>query len=168
MRHNPFPGAEAPHRYDDMLSLPHPVSRKHPQMSRGNRAAQFAPFAALTGYDAEVAEAGRRTDRRIELSECEKTILDECLQVIQKWLDQRPGKWNSSGASSEFSMPEVAITHFVPDERKEGGAYAIAKGQVRKIDLCEQAVVMADGLRISIPDIIAIDGEEVDVDWKSI
>lgn len=166
MRQSQLPNTKDPHRYDDMLNLPHPVSRKHPQMSRYNRAAQFSPFAALVGYDAEVAEAGRMTDRRIELSESEKAVLDERLHIIQKWIDQRPSKWDLSSASSEFSMPEVSITHFIPDERKDGGAYAITKGTLKKIDLCEQAIVMTDGSSILISNIIAIESETFGTDFE--
>ena len=155
MRQINFPDPEDPHRYDDMLGLPHPVSRKHPQMSLDNRAAQFSPFAALTGYEVEVTEAGRMTDRRIELSECEKAELNQRLQCIQGWIDQQPGKWASLDAS--LSMPQIRITHFVPDERNDGGRYDVAEGTVRRIDPFNQSVVMTDGRVIPIPDIIVIE-----------
>lgn len=155
-----FHSADDPHRYDDMLRLPHPVSTRHPPMSLLNRAAQFSPFAALSGYDAEVAEAGRMTDRRLSLSESEKAALDERLHVIQRWLDQRPSKWTCpAGEASGFSMPEVSITYFVADPRKAGGSYVATTGTVKRIDLCVRSVVMTGGCVIPIEDIAAIESD---------
>ncbi|MDO5377768.1 MAG: hypothetical protein Q4G52_05475 [Clostridia bacterium] len=159
MRQKPCSPTEDPHRYDDMIPLPHPVSQKHPQMSRCNRAAQFSPFAALAGYDAELAEAGRTTDRRIELSESEKACLDARLRIIQKWLNQRPGKWDAPGASPTPPTPPISMTHFVKDPRKDGGTYITTQGAVRRIDRYAHAVVMDNGQSIPIETIIAIESK---------
>ena len=109
-----------------------------------DRAAQFSPFAALTGYDAAVKETARLTDRRIELDEYEKLALDERLQLIQEHLKEKP---------------EVEITFFQPDERKSGGAYLSTAGTIKKIDYYERNVVMADGKKIPIDEIYQINGD---------
>ena len=93
--------------YDDLLYLPHPVSRRHPPMSAMDRAAQFSPFSALTGYEAVLQEAGRLTDNRAELSEYSRDILDQKQQTL---LDAAP------------AHPEITVTYFIPDCRKQGGA----------------------------------------------
>ncbi len=155
MTGNQHPSTDDTHRYDDMLHLPHHVSSRHPPMTLANRAAQFAPFAALTGYDAEVEEAGRRTDRRVELSESERALLDEHLRLLQTWLSRIPGKW-AAHAAPDFTMPEVTITYFVPDERKEGGAYTAVTGTVRRIDPIQRILLMTDGTAISMDDVLQI------------
>ena len=94
--------------YEDIIHLPHPVSRIHPPMDRINRAAQFAPFAALTGYDAAIQETGRLTDRFVELEEYEQSLLEERL----KWLKQHLTE-----------EPVVTMVYFYLDERKSGGSY---------------------------------------------
>lgn len=130
--------------YDDIIHLPHHVSKKHPQMSISDRAAQFAPFAALTGHGAAIKETARLTDARIELDESAKTILDEKLRIIQETLDERP---------------EITVTYFQPDEKKAGGRYVSATGIVKKIDLYRRSVLMEDGRWIPILDIFEIEGE---------
>lgn len=129
-------------KYDDMLYLPHHTSKKHPRMSMLDRAAQFSPFAALTGYDSAVQETARLTQERIELDETMKASLDARLQILREH-----GK--------EF--PETEITCFLPDERKAGGSYISVRGVVKKIDLYEKILVMADGQRIPLEDIINIE-----------
>ncbi|NLI19989.1 MAG: hypothetical protein GX418_00340 [Clostridiales bacterium] len=136
--------ADDPHRYDDIIGLPYPVSKTHPPMSIENRAAQFLPFAALAGYDASIQETARLTDRRIELEEDEKLMLSGKLQLLQDHIQARP---------------QVKITYFVPDGRKEGGAYAIAAGRVKKVDAFERQIVMADGRCIPIDEVCAVDGD---------
>ena len=136
--------ADDPNRYDDIVDLPHPVSQTHPPMSIENRAAQFLPFAALTGYDAAIQETARLTDRRIELDEEEKLMLSGKLQLIQDAIKSRP---------------QVKITYFMPDTRKEGGAYVVAAGCVKKVDAVERQIVMADGRTIPIDEVCALDGE---------
>ncbi|MEG2679239.1 MAG: hypothetical protein RR949_04800 [Oscillospiraceae bacterium] len=130
--------------YDDMLHLPHHVSEKHPSMPMLDRAAQFSPFAALTGYDAAVKETARLTDRRVELDEGEKEAIDQRLTLVQERLPQ---------------PTEVTITYFVPDKKKAGGAYVSVSGTVKKIDDYERAVVLSDGISISIDDILFVAGE---------
>ena len=112
--------------YFEILSKEHPTSKKHPRMSRMNRAAQFAPFAALTGYEESIEETARLTDRRIELSEYEIEELNAKLNFIQNHIKERL---------------EVAITYFQPDERKEGGAYITVTGKVRRIDEVNRVLV---------------------------
>ena len=131
-------------KYDDIINLPHHTSPKRPRMSMIDRAAQFSPFAALTGYDAAVKETARLTDRRIELDEYEKAALDERLQLIQEHLKE---------------LPEITITYFKPDERKDGGAYLSVTGSIKKIDAYEKCVVMTDMQKIPVEEIFRIDGE---------
>lgn len=130
--------------YDDMLHLPHHVSATHPQMPIRDRAAQFSPFAALSGYEAAVRETARLTTRRVELDEDAKAVLDRKLQLLAELLPEQP---------------EVAVTCFQPDERKEGGAYLTVTGAVQKIDEFDRAIVMADKKRILIADILELEGE---------
>lgn len=128
--------------YDDILDLPRHVSTKHPQMPRINRAAQFTPFAALTGYDAAILETARLTDARIELETDAIALLDEKLCILADHLDEEP---------------EVSITYFQPDGKKEGGAYVTAAGVIKKIDEHERCIVLVGGKRIAIEDILEID-----------
>lgn len=130
--------------YRDIIDLPHHVSNKRPQMPRLNRAAQFAPFAALTGYDAAVTETARTTDRRIELDENERQEIDRRLGILLARLPEQT---------------DICITYFKPDERKSGGAYISAAGQIKKIDEYERCVVFFDGAVIPICDILCIEGE---------
>jgi hypothetical protein len=129
--------------YDDIIHLPHHQSATHPHMSAYDRAAQFSPFAALTGYEAAVAETARQTDRKVDLDEWDKAALNERLTIIQETLNERP---------------EVSITFFVADEKKSGGAYVTVTGCVKKIDAYEHVVVMLDGTKIPIDDIFEING----------
>ena len=131
-------------KYEDILNLPHHVSKTRPQMPMSDRAAQFAPFAALTGYDAAIKETGRLTDERIELDEEALTALDLKYQLLMEALDE---------------APEVTITYFQPDERKAGGKYVSAVGAVKKIDNFERRITMQDGAKIPMDDILSIDGE---------
>lgn len=132
------------HRYDDLIGLPHHVSGGRPHMSRLDRAAQFSPFAALTGYDAAVRETARLTQPRAELDESRKAVLNEKLQRLRERLDERP---------------EVAITYFVPDERKAGGAYVCITGRVKKIDTYAHTVVLMDRTAIPMEQIYGIEGK---------
>ena len=131
-------------RYDDIINLPHPTSRKHPRMSLYDRAAQFSPFAALTGHEAAVKETARLTDERIILDEDAKMKLDAKLQLIKE----------NIGAGIE-----VTFTYFVPDERKSGGEYISHTGIVKKIDEYEHTVIMKDRTIIPVSDIIEIESE---------
>lgn len=131
-------------QYEDIINLPHHVSPTRPQMPMSDRAAQFAPFAALTGYDAAIKETGRLTDERIELDVEALSALDMKYQLLMEALDE---------------APEVTITYFQPDERKAGGKYVSAVGVVRKVDDFERRITMRDGTRIPIDDVLSIDGE---------
>ena len=131
-------------QYEDIINLPHHVSPTRPQMPMSDRAAQFAPFAALTGYDAAIKETGRLTDEKIELDEEALTALDMKYQFLMDALDD---------------APEVTITYFQPDERKAGGKYVSAVGVVRKVDDFERRITMQDGAKIPMDDILSIDGE---------
>lgn len=136
-----MPFGEYDHKYDDILHLPHPVSRRRGRMSNADRAAQFSPFAALTGFDATIEEAARLTDRRIELDEGGKELLNEKLQEILETI---------------HTQPRVTITHFIYDERKAGGAYISTTGRVKKIDEYSRSVLFTDGTAIPISEILDI------------
>lgn len=128
--------------YEDILHLPRHVSRVHPPMGRLERAAQFAPFAALTGYDDAIREARRLTDREIELSEDEKRVLDEKQHRLMELLPQRP---------------TVSVTYFVPDGQKDGGAYRTVTKPLRRIDPVARTLHMTDGQVISLDRILALE-----------
>ena len=131
-------------KYNEIMGIPHHVSKTRPQMPMSDRAAQFAPFAALTGYDAAIKETGRLTDERIELDVEALSALDMKYQLLMEALDE---------------APEVTITYFQPDERKAGGKYVSAVGTVKKIDDFERRITMRDGTRIPTDDVLNIDGE---------
>lgn len=130
--------------YDDIINLPHHVSTTRPHMKAIDRAAQFSPFAALTGYDTAVKETARLTDERIELSEDMKNTLSDRLQIIVDRIKDHP---------------EIAITYFQPDAKKKGGSYITVVSTVKKIDEYERIVFMTDGTAIPINEIISIDGQ---------
>lgn len=119
-------------QYDDIINLPHHVSKTRPQMSMVDRAAQFSPFAALTGYDAAIKETGRLTDEKVNLSEEEKEALDRKQQILMEWLGDHPA---------------LTITFFVPDEKKSGGAYMTKSGNLKKIDEFERVMLLTDGTK---------------------
>ncbi|MGF7145579.1 hypothetical protein HNQ56_004022 [Anaerotaenia torta] len=129
--------------YDDIIHLPRHVSAKHPQMSISDRAAQFSPFAALTGHGSAIKETARLTDERVELDEDRKEVLSERLQMIAERLKEHP---------------EITITYFQPDAKKDGGAYVTATGTVKKIDGYQRVVIMMDSTEIPINEIISIEG----------
>ena len=131
-------------KYDDIIDLPHPTSQNHPRMSLYDRAAQFSPFAALTGHSAALAETGRLTDRRVELDEYEMARVDAELQRLQELL---PGR------------PTASITYFVPDERKNGGSYQTFTGEVKRIDAVAGMIQMADRREIPIEDVFSVELE---------
>ena len=131
-------------KYDEILSLPHHVSKTRPQMPMSDRAAQFAPFAALTGYDSAIKETGRLTDEKIEMDEEALNILNMKFQILVDSLDDEP---------------EVTFTYFKPDERKAGGAYLEVTGTVKKVDDFERLIVMHNGTKMPMDDILNIEGE---------
>ena len=129
--------------YDDIIEMPHPTSEKYPRMPATDRTAQFAPFAALTGYGAAVKEAARRTEERREADEERKTQMDLRLQIL---LDLLP------------EQPEIAVTYFKPDARKSGGAYVTVHGQLKKYDDRRKTVILESGERIPAEDIWELEG----------
>ena len=135
-------GKTAGGRYADIIGLSHHVSDHHPQMPLMQRAAQFSPFAALTGYDDAVEETARLTDRRILLDEDARAALDEKMSEI---------------AAHVKEHPKVSITFFRADERKSGGSYVTVTGAVRKADTFAQLLIMEDGMQIPIADIIRVE-----------
>jgi hypothetical protein len=134
-------------KYKDILYEPHHVSRKRPQMSLADRAAQFSPFAAVVGHEAAIRETARRTDRKKELDEMEKAIIDAQLREIEALLPDGP---------------DVEIEYFQPDERKAGGKYLTKVGKVKKFDTYLRQVLMMDGTRIDIDQIARIGDPPLD------
>lgn len=124
--------------YDDIIHLPHPTSKKHPRMSMEERAAQFSPFAALTGFGGVIRETGRLTDARVELGESDRAELERALNFLD---------------SQEEEHPLVQAMYFLPDERKEGGAYVTVTGRLKRIDQVEGVLLLQEGVRVPIRDI---------------
>lgn len=135
-------------KYDDIINLSHNVSKKHPQMPMEERAAQFAPFAALVGYEDAVEETARLTDKKIELDEEAKNILDMKMQMLNEQMKVQ-------------IYPKVTIMYFVPDLKKDGGKYIQISGTIKKIDEFKQLVILDDKTEISINDVISIVGESL-------
>ncbi len=131
-------GKDYEHRYDDIIDMPHYTPRNHARMSVENRAAQFSPFAALTGYGDAVGEAERLTQERAELSEQELELLDEKLSEILSCIDEKP---------------QIKIEYFVKDKKKNGGEYVTFTGKLKKADSCSGTLVFLDGTVVSIKDI---------------
>lgn len=153
-----------PNRYDDIIGLPHHVSASRPHMAVADRAAQFLPFAALTGYESAVRETARLTDRKIELDEDEKEALNQKLLMIKEMLNvQSKGRlWGRTEVQPVDRSDDqfcVTITYFIPDEKKEGGQYATVSGSIKKISEYENNLILRDGTRIPLDDIAEIDGE---------
>ncbi|MCR5587790.1 MAG: YolD-like family protein [Lachnospiraceae bacterium] len=141
--------------YEDIINLPHPTSKKHKSMSIHDRAAQFSPFAALSGYEEMVSEAGRLTKEKKELSDSEKAILDRKINLLKEIINSK-------------NTPEVTVTYFLPDPLKSGGSYETFTGKIKKIDDIKRTVNFFDN-KIYFDDIIDISGEDVDVidEWTT-
>lgn len=141
--------------YADILALPHHQAENRPHMSMHDRAAQFSPFAALTGFDGVIAETGRITDRKIELSESQKLLLDQKLTLIDEVIQ-------------DGYHPVVTVVYFVPDAQKAGGSYQEFIGKVRQVEPVERKLVFlaenerSGGKEIGIDSILEIHGELVD------
>lgn len=131
-------------KYKDIINLPHHQSKRRPRMSMIDRAAQFSPFAALTGHNDAIIETARLTDRKIELDEGTKSVLNEKIQMISDYLSE---------------MPTVTFTHFEPDIKKDGGAYLKTTGTVKKIDDFNKEIYLTDGTIILIEHIYEIESE---------
>lgn len=130
--------------YDDIINLPHHVSNIHPQMPLEKRAAQFAPFSALTGYDAAIKKTARLTVGRVELEEDAIAELDMKLKMLK---------------DSAKELPQVTVTYFIPDETKDGGKYVTVMGAAKRVDEYEKALVMKNGAKIAIEDVWDIECE---------
>lgn len=130
--------------YQEIIDLPHHVSKTHPQMPMSDRAAQFSPFAALTGYNSAIRETGRLTEERIELDEEALMALNMRYQLLIDSLKE---------------CPEVRIAYFKPDERKSGGAYLTITGVVKKVDDYKRLITMQDGMIIPLDDVLMIEGK---------
>ena len=130
--------------YGDIINLPYPESRKHKRMSMRDRAAQFSPFAALTGHDAAIKETARLTDGFVDLDESMKASLDEKLILI---LEKQQEK------------PLVTITYFLKDERKAGGSYEVVEGWIRKVDFYERVIEMGDRSKILLDHVVDIESD---------
>ena len=133
---------DAEKKYGDIIHLPHHVSSVHPHMPVSDRAAQFAPFAALTGYGDVIKETARQTDEGPDLSEDEKQELNYKIQLACAL----PGE-----------TPEIVLTYFVQDEKKSGGAYHTARGKIRRIDPDAGQIILEDGLRIRLDCVVDIE-----------
>ena len=129
--------------YEDIINLPHHTSKKHPRMSLEARSAQFAPFAALTGYDEVLIETARLTNERIEIDETIKVIIDSKLQIIKEHIKE---------------MPLITFMYFVPDLKKDGGKYITVTGNVKKIDEYRNVLILENKTEIPIKEIIDIKG----------
>ena len=127
--------------YDDIINLPHPVSKKHPPMPMMKRAAQFLPFAALTGFEGEIAEAARLTETAPELSEDSLAALDEQLSLLRQLLPDQP---------------RVTLTRFLPDERKAGGHFETLTGRVRRLDEAGRTLRFTDGTTIDLDTVVEL------------
>ena len=131
-------------KYDDILHLPHPTSAKHPRMQVSERAAIFSPFAALSGHAGAIAETARLTDQRIDLDEDTRAELDRRQAVLLEHIAEQP---------------EVTVTWFQPDERKDGGAYVTVTGRLKRIDPVERVMTLQDGTSIPLEDVVGLENE---------
>lgn len=136
-------------KYDDIINLPHHISKKHPQMTLEARAAQFAPFAALTGYEDAINETARQTSEKIELDDEAKEILDNKIQIIKEQIQTKP---------------IITFKYFKPDLKKDGGQYVKATGIVKKIDEYEQKIILENKIEIPIRQIISITSDTIKID----
>ena len=130
--------------YKEIINLPHHVSKTRPQMSMLDRAAQFSPFAALTGYDAAIKETGRLTDEKIEMDDDRKATLDMKQAYLIDMIDEQP---------------EISITYFLPDTKKSGGAYVTVTGNLKRFDEYERLLILTDGKKIPMDDIADIESD---------
>ncbi len=131
-------------KYEDIINMEHPTSKKHSRMSLYARAAQFAPFAALTGHDAAVAEVARLTDKKIELNQEQIDMLNTKISYLNEHIKDEP---------------EITVTYFIPDDKKAGGAYFTVNGQVRRFDEYEGTVILTDKKQIPLRDILTIESD---------
>ena len=131
-------------RYADIIGLPHFVSKNRKHMSNLDRAAQFAPFAALVGYDDSIREARRLTDEKVELNDRQEEILNQKFRILEE---------------HEREHPVVTLTHFVPDQRKKGGAYEETEIRLHRVDPVERLLISSDHVRFEMDNILDLEGE---------
>lgn len=131
-------------KYDSIINLPHYELRNHQRMSVESRAAQFSPFAALTGYSDSVKETARLTDKKRDLSEDMKSKIDMKLQLIEDHINERP---------------EITVLYFVKDKKKSGGEYLEYTGKVRRIDIVNKNIIFTDKNIICLDDIFDISAD---------
>ncbi len=131
-------------RYNDIINLPHYRSKKRPHMSAHDRAAQFSPFSALTGHDEAIKETARLTDKKIELDETTKTMLNEKFNFIMEHI---------------YEQPEITVTYFIPDTLKDGGMYVDFVGKVKKYDYLNRILHFTDNTEIKVDDILEIESK---------
>lgn len=124
---------------EDIIHLPHHVSERRPHMPLAERAAQFLPFAVLSGYDDVIRETARYTGKKIQLDESAKAVLDQKLGILSQQITEHP---------------QICVTYFLPDEKKEGGSYVTAEGIVQKIDGFSRTIFLEDGRKIPVGDIL--------------
>lgn len=130
--------------YDDIIRLPRPTSAKHPRMPLADRAAQFSPFAALSGHSAALAETARLTDRQIELSDDDKAVLDQKQRILLEHIKEHP---------------EISVTWFRPDEKKDGGQYITTTGRLKRIDEFNQVLLLAGDIKIPLIYVVDLSSE---------
>ena len=130
--------------YDDIINLPHPTSKRHPRMPIRDRAAIFSPFAALSGHGAAIAETARLTEQKIELDEDTKAELDRRQAVLLEYMDEQP---------------ELTVTWFQRDEKKDGGAYLTTTGRLKKLRELERSLVLTDGTEIPLEDVVTLESD---------
>ena len=130
--------------YDDIINLPHPTSKRHPRMPIRDRAAIFSPFAALSGHAGAIAETARLTKQEMELDEDTKAELDRRQAVLLEHIAEQP---------------EITVTWFRPDERKDGGAYLTTTGRLKKLRELERSLVLTDGTEIPLEDVVTLESD---------
>ncbi len=130
--------------YEDIVGLPRPISKKHPEPTMMERAARFAPFAAITDYEEMVLEEARVTEERITLDENALTLLNEKLNILQEIPDK---------------TPEIKVTYFEPDKKKSGGTYVTRRGTVKQLDPYKKLLIMSDDKKIPLEDICELESE---------
>lgn len=131
-------------QYDDIIDLPHHVSARHPKMPMSERAAQFSPFMALTGYEDVIRETARLTEQKPEFSENVREELEEKMRILAEHIAEHP---------------EITVSYFLPDERKEGGSMVRETGRLKKIDETERIIRLENGSEIKVDDILEIESE---------
>lgn len=145
-------------KYDDIIHMSRPASRRKP-MSREMRAAQFAPFAALTGYGEQVKETARRTEGPVELDEDQLDVMDEQLSIIADRIRKAESVYTleEMRAGAEPDYPEISVTYFVRDDYKEGGSYVTLKAGIRKIERFRRQLILTDGSEIPLDDVVEME-----------